>query len=280
MEPAVFLMVLTAAVLHAMWNLLLKTARDGDAAMTGLSLTYGLGGAALIPFLPPPPPPTWPLLAATTALHVGYNLALVRAYREGEFSRAYPVARGAAPLLAALAAAFFLNENLRPLQWGGVALAAAGVVSLSFGRAFAGRQTAMALAVAVFVAAYSAVDAAGARLAEQAGGTVLVYIAWAFMLDGFSYALLARVRRGKNLWPALRGDWKRGMVGGALAFAAYGLALAAYARAPVGMVAAVREVSIVIAAFYGAFVLREGFVVRRTAAAIVVAAGLALLLTG
>ena len=280
MEPTVFLMVLTAAGLHAAWNILLKTARNGEAAMTGLSLTYGLGGAAMIPFLSPPPPQTWPLLAATTALHVGYNLALVRAYREGDFSRAYPIARGAAPLLAATAAALFLDERLRPVQWAGMALAAGGVISLSCGRHFERRQTVAALGVAVFIAAYSAVDAAGARWSEKIGGTAMIYIAWAFMLDGFSYALTVRLRRGPRAFSAARAEMSRGITGGALAFMAYGLALAAYAKAPVGMVAAVREVSIIIAAFYGAVVLREGFILRRTAAAAVTVAGLAVLLAG
>ena len=280
MEPTVFLMVLTAAGLHAAWNILLKTARNGEAAMTVLTLTYGLGGAAMTPFLPAPPPQAWPLLLAATALHVGYNLALIRAYREGDFSRAYPIARGAAPLLAAIAAALFLHERLTPTQWAGIALATGGVISLSFGRNFERRQTAAALGVAVFIAAYSAVDAAGTRLSENIGGTALIYIAWAFMLDGFSFALTIFIRRGARVFSAARPELMRGILGGALAFAAYGLALAAYAKAPVGMVAAVREVSIIIGAFYGAVVLREGFILRRTVAAAVTVAGLVVLLAG
>ena len=280
METEVFLTVLAAAGLHAAWNILLKTAGDGEAAMTALTLTYALAGAAMIPFLGLPAPELWPLLAASVALHVAYNLALVRAYREGDFSRAYPVSRGAAPLLAALAAAALLDEQMRPMQWAGMALAAAGVISLSFGRAFHLRQTAMALGIAALIAAYSATDAAGVRLSEKIGGTALAYIAWAFALDGFAYVATVWLRRGPTLFSADRRAWTRGVVGGIFAFAAYGLALLAYAKAPVGLVAAVREVSIIIGAFYGALVLREGFVARRTLSAALTVAGLAILLNG
>ena len=207
-------MILTAAGLHAAWNILLKTAGDGEAAMMALTLTYALAGAAMIPFLGLPPPQLWPLLAASVALHVAYNLALVRAYREGDFSRAYPVSRGSAPLLAALAAAALLDEQMRPTQWAGMALAAGGVISLSFGRAFHLRQTAMALGIAAMIAAYSATDAAGVRLSEKIGGTALTYIAWAFALDGFAYVATVWLRRGRTLFSAGRRAWTRGVVGG------------------------------------------------------------------
>ena len=281
MSSAVFLMVLTAAVFHAAWNILLKGARDGEAAMRALTLTYALGGAAMIPFVGAPSGELIPILALSAFLHAAYNLALVRAYREGDFSRAYPVSRGSAPLLAALAAAFFLGEEMRAAQWGGMALAACGVISLSFGRKFHGGQTAIALGVGALIAAYSATDAAGVRLAEKAAGGAWTYIAWAFVVDGAAYWLTTWARRGRRMFAsASRADLKRGVVCGALAFVAYGLALLAYARAPVGVVAAVREVSIIIGAFYGALVLREGMVARRTLSAAIAAAGLAILLTG
>ena len=271
-------MVLAAACLHAAWNILLKTARDSETAMTAQTLTYALGGVVMIPFLGFPAPELWPLLAASAFLHAAYNLALVRAYRDGDFSRAYPVSRGSAPMLAALAAAVFLGEEMRAAQWGGMALAAGGVLSLSFGRGFHVGQTATALGIAVLIAAYSATDAAGVRLAEKGGKGALLYVAWAFALDGFSYLLTSWARRGRRFFSGERRTFARGVFGGALAFLAYGLALLAYSRAPVGLVAAVREVSIIIGAFYGALVLREGFVARRTASAAVTAAGLAILL--
>lgn len=280
MEPAIFLMVLAAAGLHATWNILLKTAADGEAAMAALTFTYALGGVAMIFHVGFPGAELWPLLALSMALHVAYNLALVRAYREGDFSRAYPVSRGAAPLLAAVAAMIFLGETMNALQWCGMTLAAGGVLSLSLGRGlFDLRKTATALLIAVFIAAYSAADAAGIRLAAKSS-TPLLYVAWAFALDGFAYCAAAWLRRGPALLMAGRKTLARGVVGGALAFAAYGLALLAYAQAPVGLVAAVRETSIIIGAFYGALVLREGFVLRRTIAAAATAAGLGILLAG
>ena len=279
MEPAIFLMVLAAAGLHAAWNILLKTANDGEAAMAALTLAYALGGVAMVPFVGFPTAELIPFLALSAALHIAYNLALVRAYREGDFSRAYPVSRGAAPVLAAVAAMIFLDEKMSATQWGGMTLAAGGVASLSFGRGFEWRKTGAALGIALLIAAYSAADAAGIRLAAKSASPLL-YVAWAFALDGFAYCLIVRLRRGPRLFSAGRENFARGAVGGALAFVAYGLALLAYAEAPVGLVAAVREVSIIIGAFYGALVLREGFVVRRTAAAAATVAGLGILLAG
>ena len=287
MEPAVFAMVLTAAALHAAWNILLKTAADSDTAMATMTVVFSGFGFAMVARFGAPPPELWPFLAATAALHAGYNLSLVRAYRLGDFSRAYPISRGTAPLLAAVWALLFLDEQLQATQWIGMGLAAVGVASLSFqktesgGQFFkkggAGGSVFAALVVAVFVASYSAVDAAGVRVADDSGSP-FVYIAWAFALEGVLYLPLAWRRRGRLLFCAPRETYAKGIAGGLLAFAAYALALLAYAKAPVGMVAAVREVSVLLGAFYGAVVLREGFVLRRTVSAGVVAGGLGLLL--
>jgi drug/metabolite transporter (DMT)-like permease len=276
LSGGVALAVLAAGFLHALWNALLKSA-GGEPALDTASIAAGatVVCAPLLPFVPLPAREAWPFLLASIAVHIGYYATLAAAYRRGDLSFAYPLMRGVAPLLVAFAGIVVLGEIPRATAVAGIGLISAGVILIA---RFAGGRHALAalafaLANAAIIAAYTLVDGAGARVA----GNAWSYAFWLMFLEGIPFVgWVARRHRGRATAYLLR-RWRRGLMGGAASVAAYAIALWAMTRAPVAVVAAMREVSVVFAAILGAVFLGESFGWRRLAGAASVAAGVAAL---
>src|SRR5690606_2216749 len=187
----------------------------------------------------------------------------MQAYRYGDLSSSYPIARGSAPLLVAGAA---LAMGLAEPRWAmlvGVGLISAGVMSLAFSRAYRLRRldrgVAYALATGLVIAVYSIIDAEGVRLS----GEPLGYIFWLFLLDSLPMPLyVIAARRDVGLRHVL-GLGLGGFVAGALAMAAYGIVIWAFSRGGVAEIVALRETSVVFGALIGAILLKEGLGPRR-----------------
>jgi drug/metabolite transporter (DMT)-like permease len=264
--------VLAAALAHATWNAMLKSSGD---VLLDMTLVVFLAGLATLPFLPlvaAPGRAVWPYIAASMALHILYYIALVGAYRAGDLSHGYPLMRGIAPLLTSLCAVWWLGEAPRPLVWVGIVLICGGVLSLGLAGFHWGTSrvsTLWALANAVIIAAYTLVDAAGVR----AAGRPETYVVWLFVLDALPFPLVVLLLKRQQLVLYARKFWLRGLVGGALSAAAYGVVLWAMTRAPVAAVAALRETSVIFAALIGVWLLKEGHIARRLVGAATVAAG-------
>ena len=268
----VTLAVLGAALLHATWNAMVKSSRDVQLDLAIITLGAGVAALPFLFFVAPPARAAWPYLAATIVIHVGYYIAIVGAYRAGDLSHGYPIMRGVAPLLVALSAAAWFGEAPQPNIWVGILLICGGVLSLGlvgFHWRESRASTGWALANAVIIAVYTLVDAAGAR----ASGSPEGYVVWLFVLDALPFPLMVLAQRRAALVQYATQYWVRGLVGGALSGIAYGIALWAMTRAPVAAVAALRETSVIFAALIGAWLLKEGHVVRRLASATVVLAG-------
>ena len=240
-----------------------------------MALVVFFAGVATLPFLPfvaMPSPAVWPYIAASMTIHIAYYVALVGAYRAGDLSHGYPIMRGLAPLIVSLCAAFWLGEVPTPLVWVGVLLICGGVLSLGFA-GFHWREsrvsTLWALANAVIIAAYTLVDAAGAR----AAAAPQTYVVWLFVLDALPFPIIVFLLKRKELLSYTRRFWLRGLVGGTLSAVAYAVVLWAMTRAPVAAVAALRETSVIFAALIGVWLLKEGHLARRLAGAVTVAAG-------
>ncbi len=267
---SVFLIVLGAALLHAVWNAIVKGAGDQRTTLGLIGLGHVIPGVVLVFWLPLPDSSVWVLIAFSTFLHWGYFHLLNLSYRLGDLSVVYPIARGYAPVLTALGAAFWVGEYLPPLAWVGIAGVSGGILFLAIGQA--SRASAPALGAAALtafsVAAYSIVDGIGAR---QAGGT-LSYIAWLFVAESVIvlHFLFPRLR-ARAMIPA-RQFWA-GLAGGLISGLAYALVIYAMTLAPLGVVSAVRETSVIFAAMIGIFFLGEGPAGRRIIAAVIVAAG-------
>jgi len=273
-SPSILLAVLGAAVLHAAWNALFKS--SPDKALENLALAVGRGTLALacLPWLPLPAPASWPWIAASVVVHVAYFWALAGAYRWGDLSFAYPVMRGGAPVLVALASAAVFGEVLSVTQGAAVALICAGI--LAFAGAPRGdapgahRALLFAGGNAAVIATYTLIDAHGVRVS----GAAVSYALWFFVLNSVVQLALGATGRGRELPGYLRRHWLRSAIGGAFTLGSYGIALWAMSRAPVALVAAVRETSVIFAAAFGALFLGERLTLRRAGATAAVLAGL------
>lgn len=269
--------VLVAALLHATWNLLVRSGDDRGLDVTLVAVVAGALCLPLVLVLPAPARESWPHAAASAAIHTVYFLVLAEAYRDGHFGPSYTIMRGTAPLLVTLLGlAGVASEPAARTTWAGAAVVSAGVLAmaaLGAGGGVTRRGAAFVLLNACVIAAYTLVDGAGARLS----GNALSYTAWVFLLDVPPLVAVALLSRGGAALAHARAGWRRATAGGALTVASYALALWAMTRAPIAAVAALRETSVVFATLLGTWRLREPLGLPRVAAACAVAAGIALL---
>ena len=269
-------LVLGAAVLHATWNAIVKGTRARALVLAAVAATNGTVGLGLLLWAETPAPASWPYIIASSLTHYGYYYFLALAYKWGDLSRVYPISRGIAPLLVSLGALIFAGEMLSTGSWAGVALVSAGVCLLAFfskGPSVPDpRSTLAAIATGLIIASYSVVDGIGVRLAASPFG----YIGWLFFTE-FLVSLFVFVRLRPKMTPEVRATLRVGYLGGFCAVAAYGLVIYANTLAPLGMVSALRESSVIIAALFGVVIFRERPWISRIAAALTVGAGVLVL---
>jgi drug/metabolite transporter (DMT)-like permease len=265
-----------SAFLHAGWNLFVKSSDDRLIANWGTLMGAALVAPIALAIGGVPDAVTLPYLATSVVLHLGYSLALVRAYQTSDFSVAYPIARGMAPLLVAVGGVLFLGDSLGLLGLLGAAVATVGLVAigLSAGRS---HNVRWAVVTGSFIVSYTLVDAAGVRSGGNSLGyvSVLLLASWAT----FTAVVLLRRRPGE-LTAAFKADPLRMTAAGAMSVGAYVMVLAAVQMAPVGYVATLRETSVVLGVLGGWFLLKESFGPRRAGAALAIVAGVALLALG
>jgi drug/metabolite transporter (DMT)-like permease len=264
--------VLGAALLHAAWNALVKGSEDKQLDTYSVAAGSGLLALLALPFLPLPAAAAWPWLAGSAAVHILYFLFLAGAYRWGELSYVYPVMRGGGPMIVALTGVLVFKESLWLNEWLGVGLICAGIVAFASG-AHHPRATLFALANAVVIGAYTLIDAAGAR----SSGAPVSYTLWFFVANGLVISALGLAQRGKALPAYFHRHWLRALAGGACALGAYSIALWAMTRAPVALVAVLRETSVIFAAAIGAVAFKEKLTRRRLLATGAVLLGLVIL---
>jgi drug/metabolite transporter (DMT)-like permease len=228
-----------------------------------------------LPFAGLPDPAAWTFMATSAAIHFAYYVTLSNAYRTGDLSFAYPLMRGAAPLITTVLGVVFLGELPSLHTMAGILLICTGIVSIAFVRRERHSRAALqwALANAAIIAAYTLVDGAGVR----ASGNALAYVSWLLALEGLPYLAWVLWRGRSRAARYLAGSWRLGLAGGLGSLAAYGIVLWAMTRAPVAAVAALRETSVLFAALIGAVWLKEGFGLMRFAGAASVVAGIAAL---
>lgn len=273
MSLEVLLLVLFAALLHAGWNALIRASSHNlqDACLLVVGAAFWT--LFLVPFLPLPKSESWGYLALSVVIHVLYFFLLALCYRFGQLSFSYPIMRGVAPAMTALAMALVFGESLSVGGWLGIACICGGVLLLS-GDAWRSKSlswaaVAPALATAVVVVCYTLVDGHGVRLA----GHALAYTCWLFLLTAAAFIVLSAVLGHMSSWRRTRGQWLRGLFGGACSLASYGLVLLAMMRAPIALVAALRESSVVIAAIIAVCCLGEKLTWLRVLSICAVTAG-------
>ncbi len=273
MDLIVFLAVLAGAAMHAGWNALVKTGLDRTTSIFLLALIQGLISLALLPFFALPSALSWPWIAVSALLHSGYKIFLIRAYEHGDMSQVYPLARGSAPLIVAIVAIFLLNETLTATKFAAVCAIALGVMLMSSklgsGEPMPKKALLFALGTAFFTASYALVDGIGAQLSGTASGFTL----WMFVGDGILMTLYALAVRGRGLFAAARGNLLSGIAAGALSLGSYWIAIWAFTLAPIALVAALRETSVLFAMLIAVFWLGEKASAQRWFAAGLILAG-------
>jgi len=264
--------VLGAALLHAAWNTLLKASEDKELDTYAVATGCGVVAVIIIPILPAPASASWPWLAGSAAVHILYFVFLAGAYRYGELSYVYPIMRGGGPMIVAASGAAVFAETLTGGQWLGVLLVCGSIVAFASG-AHDRRATLFALANAAVIGAYTLIDAQGVR----ASAAPVSYTLWFFAANALVIIAIGTLKRGSAVPRYLGRHWRRALVGGACSVGAYAIALWAMTRAPVALVAVLRETSVIFAAVLAALVLKEKLTRRRLFATGAVLAGLILL---
>jgi drug/metabolite transporter (DMT)-like permease len=277
LTTAILLAVLAGALLHASWNALIKWEPDKLAASAAIAVGAGIVALPIALMSPLPLAPSWPWIAFSSLIHVFYFALVGYALRHADLGVVYPLTRGSAPAFTAILAAVWLGEVLALSGWLAVGAIAAGVVTLSADALLRGgltpRTAVLAFTNAAIVVAYTLVDGVGARLS----GNALSYVAWMMAGTAIIIVPIALVFYRAQIADKERSFWVRTFIGGAISIASYGIALWAMTKAPIGIVAALRETSVLFAAILGALMFEERFGPKRWAALILIVAGIGLL---
>ena len=228
---------------------------------------------AALPFVPLPNPAAWPMIIGSTAIHTFYYFSLARAYKSGDLSQVYPLFRGLAPVLVALAAMPLAGEYLSVGGMVGVLIISAGIMSLAFSRNVATRISGQALfwglTTSVLIALYTVTDGLGVR----AAGSPISYIVWLFAVESIPVVSIILLTRRHAWFGYMRSNTKQVLMGGVATTAAYGLVIYAMSLGAMAVVSSLRETSVIFATLIGTFILKEPFGMTRFRAACIVVAG-------
>ena len=277
-DPFVFAAVLVAAAMHAGWNAFLKIRLEPFLAMTLIAVCSAFAALPLLAVFGWPRAAAWPWLIGSVVVHLAYYVTLSEAYRRADMSQIYPIARGGAPLLTACASVLLIREPIAAQAALGIVLLGGGVTLLSLrgGRkhqSFDPVAVGFALATAAIICGYTLLDGMGAR----AAGDAHAYSAALFVINGGPILALALVWRGPAGLRPMSCFAGPGFAGGALSLGSYWIAIWAMTVAPIALVAALRETSVLFAAVIAVVVLKEPFGPVRAAAAALMIAGMLLI---
>lgn len=275
MSALVFFAVLGAALLHASWNALIKSGASKLTSMFIMTLVQGGFGGVIALFSALPTAQVWPWLLASGVFHSGYKLFLAFAYEQGDLSRVYPIARGAAPMLVLALSGYVLSDSLSTLEIFGVLVLGAGILMMARGVFAHGeerRLLPLALGSALMTAGYSIVDGLGARVSDDA----VMYVAWLFILDALFFTPVCLALRGRGVLRASGWDWIMGSLAAAASYGAYAIAVWAMTKAPIALVTALRETSILFAVLIGWAIMGDKMDRGKAFAALLIVAGVIL----
>ena len=276
-ENHVFIAVLLAAMLHAGWNSLVKVGLDRFSTILLLALTQAAIAIPILPFVVQPAAESWIWILISAALHIGYKIFLMQAYARADLSQAYPLARGIAPLVVTAWSVMLLGATFTISSVAAIAAISLGIVMMATKGSSSGwmRGSAIfwALGTAGFTASYTLVDGVGVRIAGTSSGFIL----WMVIGDAIGMMAFAALTRGGAAFSALMPAWRTGFSAGAMSLGSYWIAVWAFSQAPIALVAALRESSILFATIIAAFALNERVNRWRWVSVCFIAGGVALM---
>jgi drug/metabolite transporter (DMT)-like permease len=278
MAPLTLSAVLLAALLHAVWNAMIKISGDRLVIMTVTVAFTSLLALPFLFFLPLPTPESLPYLIISVFIHTIYMLLLVNAYGHGDFVQIYPLSRGSAPLFTALLGFVLLNEGLAPLELAGVFIVVGSILGLARERIGNISQLSRpalyhSILIGLCIATYSIVDGSGARLAVNAHS----YTAWMFFCHSSLFPLITFIRRRGLLLSAVKQVWKPGLIVAITSATAYWIVIWAFSQERIAPVAVLRETSVVFAMLISAYLIKEPMNLRRVTLIMLIIIGIVLI---
>ncbi len=282
MSGFIFSCILVAALMHALWNVLLKSGSDKPLETAAANFIKALLALPVLLIYGLPEPETYPYIAASIVLHLAYFYLVASAYRFGDLNFAYPIMRGTAPILTLVFGYLFLNEQVSNSVMMGIFLVSAGVILLGLRKTGTSvhhlKALLFALGNALVIALYTIIDGHGVRLSNNAWS----YVSLLMFLHGCIFLLLVFWQRKRQQLLSvclsyLKSRFMYSLIGGACIIGSYSIALWAMTQAPISLVAAVRETSVLFAFLFGVLYLKESLYLQRILGAIGVCGGLVLI---
>lgn len=277
MSTSVFLVVIAAAALHAIWNASIKDSGDKFVNMAAVIMGQVPLAVLSVFWAPLPSFESVPYLFAGIALHVGYQIFLPLSYTFGDLTQVYPIARGVAPLLVAGISVLFLRVGLNAAEIFGVLTIGVGIMSLALVRKSGGQRNGKAAGLALitgcFIAAYSLVDGTGARIADTAIG----FYGWLALGSTAGYSAIMAIWKPGTIGQVWRRRKLKGLFGGSASFVAFAMVIWAFTQAPIALVTALRETSIIFALLIGVFVLKEKLDLMKVVSTMITLGGVVIL---
>ena len=273
MDNTVFLFVLFSAVLHAVWNSMASKYKNKNVSIP--AIVYGHVPACIVAIiiLPMPSVESFPYIILSALIHQGYQNFLLTAYQTGKFTTVYPVARGFGPLVATVISIIFLGVYLKVFTLLSILLISTGVIFIGlFSKSVLKNYKILytSLTTGVFIGIYSVVDGYGARISMSA----ISYMSWVFIFSALFFPIVLKFRKQKNILKKTLNEGKVIFwVGGFFSYVAYVITVWAFTKAPIPMVSALRESSIIFAIFIGYFYLKEKISLYKIVSILLIFAG-------
>ncbi len=277
MSLDIFIAVILAAFLHATWNAMVKNEENKYLAVTAIVLGHVPASVFIILLTPIPSVESIPFIILSALLHNGYNWYLLSAYKFGDLTKVYPIARGTAPILVTIVSLIFLGVALSNFEVLGIFIISLGILSLSFQgtKSLENRSAVIyALVTGFFIMGYSILDGNGARVSNS----FLSYMGWVFILNAFSFPLILKINDKSEVITKIFKEGKKiFFIGGTLSYIVYGIVVWGFTQAPIALITALRETSIIFALLIGILFLKEKFTLLKVIATFVIFFGVALL---
>jgi len=273
----IFLAIILAAFLHAVWNAMVKNEDNKYLAVTAIVLGHVPASIFIILLTPAPSVESIPFIILSALLHIGYEWYLLSAYRFGDLIKVYPIARGTAPILVAIVSLIFLGVVLSNFEILSIFIISLGILSLSFqgAKGFKNRSAVIyALVTGFFIMGYSITDGYGARVSNS----FLSYMGWSFILNATIFPIILKINnKSEIITKTFKEGKKIFFIGGTLSYIVYGIVIWGFTQAPIALITALRETSIIFALLIGAFFLKEKLTLLKVIATFVIFFGVALL---
>ena len=273
----IFLAIILAAFLHAVWNAMVKNEDNKYLAVTAIVLGHVPVSVLIILLTPIPSVESIPFIILSALLHIGYEWYLLSAYRFGDLTKVYPIARGTAPILVTIVSLIFLGVALSNFEILGIIIISLGILSLSLqgAKGIKNRSAVIyALVTGFFIMGYSITDGYGARVSNS----FLSYMGWSFILNATIFPIILKINnKSEIITKTFKEGKKIFFIGGTLSYIVYGIVIWGFTQAPIALITALRETSIIFALLIGTFFLKEKFTLLKVIATFVIFFGVALL---